>query len=92
MFHLWPGTSPPRVPEPADDCITKNVVTILPYKVWRELIIKLDPLRQLGGDYKDLASEMGHNMEKILYFQSGKIYNGGPTRWLHKLSLNWRTL
>ena len=73
MFHSWPGTSPPRVPEPADDCITKNVVTILPYKVWRELIIKLDPLRQLGGDYKDLASEIGYDMEKILYFQSGKI-------------------
>lgn len=73
MFHLWPGTTPPRVPEPADDCITKNVITILPYKVWRELIIKLDPLSQLGGDYKDLASEIGYDMEKILYFQSGKI-------------------
>lgn len=51
----------------------KNVVTILPYKAWRELIIKLDPLSQLGGDYKDLASEIGYDMEKILYFQSGKI-------------------
>ena len=72
MFHLWPGTTPPRVPEPAD-CITENVITVLPYKVWRELIIKLDTLRQLGWDYQELASEIGYNMEKILYFQSGKI-------------------
>ena len=72
MFHLWPSTTPPRVPEPTD-CITENVITVLPYKVWRELIIKLDPLRQLGGDYKDLASEIEYDMEKILYFQSGKI-------------------
>ena len=57
MFHLWPSTTPPRVPEPTD-CITENVITVLPYKVWRELIIKLDPLRQLGGDYKDLLSAL----------------------------------
>ena len=77
-FYLWPGTTPPRVPEPADDCITKNVITILPYKVWKELAIKLDPERPLGGDYKDLACEMGYTVEKILYFQS----RNGPTEAL----------
>lgn len=71
-------TTPPRVPEPADDCITKNVITILPYKVWKELAIKLDPERPLGGDYKDLACEMGYTVEKILYFQS----RNGPTEAL----------
>ena len=55
-----------------DDCITKNFITILPHKVWRQLIVKLDPLRELGGDYRDLAGEMGYNVETILYFQSRK--------------------
>lgn len=36
--------------------------------MWRELIIKLDPLRQLEGDYKDLASEMGCTVEEIIIF------------------------
>ena len=54
-----------------DDCIMKNVITILSYDVWKGLIIKLDPPK-LQGDYRDLASKMGYNMEKILYFQSLK--------------------
>jgi len=64
------GTSNP-LPVP-DDCIRKNFITVLRYKVWKELIIKLDPPRelQMRGDYKDLAAEMGYDVEKILYFQS----------------------
>ncbi|XP_078366715.1 uncharacterized protein LOC144650828 isoform X2 [Oculina patagonica] len=65
------GTRPSLPPVP-DDCIAKNFITVLPYKIWRELIIKLDPLRELQGDYRDLASELGFNVEMILYFQSLK--------------------
>ena len=65
------GSIPPSPPVP-DDCIIKNYITVLPYKVWRGLIVKLDPLRELQGDYRDLASEMGFDVEKILYFQSLK--------------------
>lgn len=54
-----------------DECITTNFITVLPYKVWKELIIKLNPLR-IQGDYRDLAGEMGFNAERILYFQSLK--------------------
>ena len=35
------------------------------------LIIKLDP-PGIQGNYKNLASELGFNMEKILYFESQK--------------------
>lgn len=69
---LAAGSAPPRVPESTDDCITKNFITILSFQVWRELAIKLDPTRPLGGDYRHLAEEMGYNVDKILYFQSRK--------------------
>lgn len=54
-----------------DDCIRKNFITILPYKVWKDLVVKLDPPRE-RGDYKDLAGEMAYKVEEILYFQSLK--------------------
>lgn len=69
---LAAGSASPRVPESTDDCITKNFITILSFQVWRELAIKLDPTRPLGGDYRHLAEEMGYNVDKILYFQSRK--------------------
>ena len=52
-----------------DDCIMKNFITTLPRPVWMELIIKLNP-QSIEGNYKDLASELGWNTEKILYFES----------------------
>jgi len=64
------GSTPPSPPVP-DDCIMKDFITIFPHHVWKGLIIKLDPL-DVQGNYKDLASELGFNMEKILYIQSLK--------------------
>ena len=55
-----------------DDCIQKKFITSLPYKVWGTLVVKLDPPRELGGDFKDLAGEMGFNTDQILYFKSLK--------------------
>ena len=55
-----------------DDCIRKKFITSLPYKVWGALVVKLDPPRELGGDFKDLADKMGFNMDEILYFKSLK--------------------
>lgn len=50
----------------------KKLITSLPYKVWGDLVVKLNPPRelQMRGDYKDLAGEMGYGVEEILYFQS----------------------
>ena len=59
-----------------DDCIMKDFITIFPHHVWKGLIIKLDPL-DVQGNYKDLASELGFNMEKILYIQSLKNLTEG---------------
>ena len=55
-----------------DDCIQKKFITYLPYKVWGALIVKLDPPRELGGDFKHLADEMGFTTDQILYFKSLK--------------------
>ena len=55
-----------------DDCIQKKFITNLPNKVWEALVVKLDPPRKLGGDFKDLAGEMGFNTDQILYFKSLK--------------------
>ena len=55
-----------------DDCIQKKFITNLPYKVWGALVVKLDPPRELGGDFKHLAAEMGFTMDQILYFKSLK--------------------
>lgn len=40
--------------------------------VWKDLVVKLNPLRELEGDYRDLADEMGYDMATIQYFQSMK--------------------
>ena len=55
-----------------DDCIRKKFISNLPYKVLGALVVKLDPPRKLGGDFKDLADEMGFNMDEILHFKSLK--------------------
>lgn len=55
-----------------DDCIRKKFISNLPYKVWGALVVKLDPPRELGGDFKDLAHEMGFDTDHILYFESLK--------------------
>ena len=65
-----------------DDCIMKNFITALPHPVWKELIIKLDP-PDIEGNFKDLASQLGWNMEKILFFESLKtpteaVLKSGP--------------
>lgn len=49
----------------------KNFITTFPHPVWKELSIKLDP-PDIEGNFKDLASQFGWNMEKILYLQSQK--------------------
>ena len=54
-----------------DDCIMKKFITTLPHPVWKDLSIKLDP-SDIEGNFKDLAAELGWNMEKILYLQSQK--------------------
>ena len=54
-----------------DDCIMKNFITVFSRPVWKELITKLDP-PDIEGNFKDLAGELGWNMEKILYFESLK--------------------
>ena len=51
-------------------CKAKNVIAMLPFSVWRELMIKLDPLRQLKGDFRDLADKMGFDVERIFKFQA----------------------
>jgi len=47
----------------------KDFITIFPHPLWKELIIKLDP-PGIEGNFKDLASELGLNIEKILYVAS----------------------
>ena len=73
-----------------DDCIQKKFITNLPYKVWGALVVKLDPPRELGGDFKDLAGEMGFNTDQILSFKSLKnptetVLNGCSSRSIEDL-------
>lgn len=72
------------------DCIRKKFISNLPYKVLRALVVKLDPPRELGGDFKDLADKMGFNMDEILYFKSQKnptetVLNGCSSRSIEDL-------
>jgi len=55
----------------------KDYITNFPHPMWKGLIIKLDP-PGIEGNYKDLASELGLNMEKILYVESLK----NPTEYV----------
>ena len=50
----------------------KNFISILPYKVWRALVVKLDPPLPQRGDFGDLADELEFDTETILYFKSLK--------------------
>ena len=73
-----------------DDCIQKKFITNLPYKVRGALVVKLDPPRELGGDFKHLADEMGFTTDQILYFQSLKnptetVLNGCSSRSIEDL-------
>ena len=85
---LIPGSrNPLLVP---DDCIQKKFITNLPYKVRRALVVKLDPPRELGGDFKHLADEMGFTTDQILYFKSLKnptetVLNGCSSRSIEDL-------
>ena len=69
-----------------DDCIRKNFISILPYKVWGALVVKLDPLCELPqrGDFRGLADELKFDTETILYFKSLK----NPTETVLKSCLS----
>ncbi|XP_022805584.1 uncharacterized protein LOC111342736 isoform X1 [Stylophora pistillata] len=51
-------------------CKAYNVIGSLPWRVWRELMIQLDPLRPLEGDFRDLAGRLGFHVKRILEFES----------------------
>lgn len=51
-------------------CKAYNVIGSLPWRVWRELMIQLDPLRPLEGDFRDLAGRLGFDVKRILEFES----------------------
>ena len=47
----------------------KKFIRDLSHPVWKDLSIKLDPPK-IEGNYKDLATQLGWEMEKIFYFGS----------------------
>ena len=51
-------------------CKANNAIAMLPFSVWKGLMIKLDPLRPLRDDFRELADKMGFHVEKIFKCKS----------------------
>ena len=49
-------------------CIREGKITVLDEDIWEKLRIKLDPKRDMGGDFRTLAGKLGYDMEKVWFF------------------------